>query len=102
MDVDKQQLCEYLERLSRDDGNEDTLPDRETNVVALSLAPRDEWQVGTITFSKKPSEFALCSPNNPIKIRLLAPNIDATEISIDVDFYGMTPLYCPSEPATTE
>jgi hypothetical protein len=71
-------------------------------LLALSLVERGGWQVATVTFLEVPSEFQKCSRNNAIDVELDIEGIKS-EITIDVDFYGVSPLYSsPQEQATVE
>jgi hypothetical protein len=72
------------------------------NILALSLVKRSSWQVATATFHEVPSEFRECSRNCPIEVELDVEGIK-NEITVDVDFYGVSPLYSPpQEQATVE
>jgi hypothetical protein len=72
------------------------------NILALSLVKRSSWQVATATFHEVPSEFRECSRNSPIEVELDVEGIK-NEITVDVDFYGVSPLYSPpQEQATIE
>jgi hypothetical protein len=102
--VQRDQFRQYLEGLSQGPVDADRSSEATQTILTFSLAPEDDrWQVCTVTFSIEPLEFSKCSTNHVVKLPLLLPGIEDTKISIDVHFYGMTPLYCPEkEPAVVE
>jgi hypothetical protein len=73
----------------------------EKNVLALSLAPYIDWLVATVTFRHIPSAFAHCQPRRVVYFDL-PPELSAEEngvtVTVDCDFYGITPLYQPTQP----
>jgi len=94
-EVEEPQLRQYLEQLGQHRTNEITPSNETKNVMMLSLTPRDTWKVGIVTFHQEPAELQACSPSRHLKLPLRIPEKEDTEIAIDVDFYGMTLLYCP-------
>jgi hypothetical protein len=73
----------------------------EKNVLALSLAPYIDWLVATVTFRHVPWAFARCQPRRMVYFDL-PPELSAEEsgvtVTVDCDFYGITPLYQPAQP----
>jgi hypothetical protein len=71
------------------------------NVLALSLAPYIDWLVATVTFRHVPWAFARCQPRRMVYFDL-PPELSAEEsgvtVTVDCDFYGITPLYQPAQP----
>jgi len=95
--VNKTQLITYLNGLSYDrKGCGDSL-DQSTNLHGVSLVPRDTWKAATVTFVEEPYKFKDCLPGHHIEIALRIAGVDTVDISVDVDFYSITPLYSPSE-----
>jgi hypothetical protein len=93
MSIDKDQLRRHLASLRYEAQVSDD------NILALSLAPYRAWLVATVTFQVEPIEFRRCRSNHKLDVPLpLQPN--GAPISVDCDFYGITPLYHPpqSEP----
>jgi hypothetical protein len=70
------------------------------NILAFSLAPYMNWLVATVTFRQEPSIFAQCRPRSHLPFQLPADLAMPREsnIIIDCDFYGITPLYSPLKP----
>ncbi|KAF8243585.1 hypothetical protein K440DRAFT_55354 [Wilcoxina mikolae CBS 423.85] len=94
--VDEVQLRQDLRRLSVDSDDQNETLGATRNIVALCLIPRGTWKVATVSFRKEPLDFAACSPQHTIKLRLSGLDPHTIELpTVDVDFNGITPLYSP-------
>ncbi|KAF8241213.1 hypothetical protein K440DRAFT_592033, partial [Wilcoxina mikolae CBS 423.85] len=90
--VDENQLRQYLNSL------ECETTSAAENVLVLSLAPYIDWLVATVTFSQEPLIFTQCRPHHIMHFQLPTQLVGPREtgiISVDCDFYGITPLYHP-------
>ncbi|KAF8536942.1 hypothetical protein BDD12DRAFT_746625 [Trichophaea hybrida] len=69
------------------------------NILAFSLAPYRKWLVATVTFLQEPLDLTECRSDHKLHVRL-PPELSEVTITVDCDFYGITPLYHPpqSEP----
>jgi hypothetical protein len=69
------------------------------NILAFSLAPYGKWLVATVAFRQEPLDLTECRSDRKCYVRL-PPELDGATITVDCDFYGITPLYHPpkSEP----
>ena len=83
------QLRQYLNGLQELD-----TPD---NILALSLAPSVNWLVATVTFCQEPLILAQCKAGRTTQLQLPLEPGNAS-ITVDCDFYGVTPLYHPDKP----
>lgn len=78
------------------------------NILALSLAPHLDRLVATVTFVEEPLIFRECRPLRSMELPVsteLAESLEAdmiTDITVDCDFYGITPLYHPPQPPRFE
>ncbi|KAF8535303.1 P-loop containing nucleoside triphosphate hydrolase protein [Trichophaea hybrida] len=64
-------------------------------ILAFGLAPYMDWLVATVTFHNEPLIFMECRPNCQLSVSLPSDLCEAT-ITVDCDFYGITPLYHPA------
>lgn len=93
--VQREQLKTYLNSLPSESHLEGS------NVQALSLAPYNHnWLVATVSFLKEPSAFGKCQSLRPLPLPIptelggsIESSISIDRITVDCDFYGMTPLY---------
>ncbi|KAI5816139.1 hypothetical protein BZA77DRAFT_64442, partial [Pyronema omphalodes] len=80
-----------------------TIDPIEGNSKVSSLATYGCWQVATVSFDTVPEEFKRCAPGHEVHVRLIKKQVDGravpVSVTIDCDFYSMTPLYEP--PGTT-
>ncbi|TGZ77413.1 hypothetical protein EX30DRAFT_199508 [Ascodesmis nigricans] len=68
------------------------------NVLLLSLVPfLGGAQVATVCFKNEPRVFATCSPGATVYITFTHEG-KLHELVVDCDFFGLTPLYCSSDP----
>jgi hypothetical protein len=90
--VNEKQLKNYLNRLECKPGRCTT-----ANILKLVLAPYLDWLVATVTFREEPLAFKPCQSGHTMKLPLPAELAEEgeTTISVDCDFYGITPLYHP-------
>jgi hypothetical protein len=73
----------------------------ETNVQALTLAPHGRGKIATIVFRQEPPVFAECTPGSAVDAGL-DPGGAPCRLSLDCDFFGMTPLYDAGDDALVE
>jgi len=97
------ELHTYLQSLDYDLRNKPPRSDARGNLLALSLVRKSTWQVATATFIEEPSQFANCTPNHSRMLSLEIAGMVPAPIIVDIDFYGITPLYSsPSHQPTVE
>jgi hypothetical protein len=96
--VTETQLVEWLEGLACDEPDGHSSPN-ESNILKLTLYPYRTWQVATVTFCSVPSIFALCAPGRGQEARVKIGETEAIDISVDCDFWGLTPLYTAQVPS---
>ncbi|KAF8247189.1 hypothetical protein K440DRAFT_629762 [Wilcoxina mikolae CBS 423.85] len=91
--VDEDRLRQYLAGLKYET---EVLDD---NILAFSLVPYRKWLVATVTFRQEPLDLTECRSDRKLHVRL-PPELSGATITVDCDFYGITPLYHPpqSEP----
>jgi hypothetical protein len=65
------------------------------NILAFSIAPYIGRLVATITFHQEPLLFLQCRPGHPLALQL-PQELGGVKITVDCDFYGITPLYHPT------
>jgi hypothetical protein len=70
--------------------------DGQNKVLELSLTPYTTWQTATVTVLHTPQEFTRCVPGGNTEIRAKFGEIES-DVVIDCDFLGITPLYASSE-----
>lgn len=79
-------------------GLDSTLPEHNDNVLALSLAPdTSSLQVATVCFRHEPAFFAECTPGNTRELSYSSHGAES-QLVVDCDFFGLTPLYTAPEP----
>lgn len=87
-EVSKQQLQSSLKSLLEE-------PEQQRRLIC-SLVPHGNKQTATVTFeSGEPPQSFNCKPG--IKTSVILDGID-DYLSVDCDFFGMTPLYCAQNP----
>jgi hypothetical protein len=91
--IEQEPLRRYLNRLECRPRSPNLQP-LEENILNFSLASYLSWQVATVSFRQEPAEFNKCIRGNSINIGL-PRELGGTQITVDCDFYGMTPLYHP-------
>ncbi|KAF8541865.1 hypothetical protein BDD12DRAFT_730767 [Trichophaea hybrida] len=96
--VTETQLVEWLEGLACDEPDGHSSPN-ESNILKLTLYPYRTWQVATVTFCSVPLRFALCAPGRGQEARVKIGETEAIDISVDCDFWGLTPLYTAQVPS---
>ena len=69
----------------------------ETNILAMSLAPHGGSQVSTVCFRCEPEILSSCVAGNAINIGFDHGGMNF-ELTIDCDFFGMTPVHSCPEP----
>ena len=73
----------------------------DTNVLAMSLAPDGRWKVATVCFHNEPEPFSECDPSTNVTVYF--DHVGTRhELTVDCDFFGMTPLYCSPEQPVVE
>ncbi|KAI5816149.1 hypothetical protein BZA77DRAFT_344455 [Pyronema omphalodes] len=94
-DITRSKLCEFLDSLQAGTGL------TEGNSKVFSLATYGSWQVATVSFDTIPDECETCVPGRQVHLRLSKRQVNGRAISIsvtiDCDFYSMTPLYEPAD-----
>lgn len=68
----------------------------------LRVAPFLGQQIATVTFLDEPSVIRECRPQRNVRLpmppELVSSEDDSTVMTVDCDFYGITPLYHPVHP----
>ncbi|KAF8248466.1 hypothetical protein K440DRAFT_600017, partial [Wilcoxina mikolae CBS 423.85] len=63
--------------------------------MSFSLAPYSDWLVATVTFDQEPLVFMKCQPGTMVHC-CLPLELGGDTISVDCDYFGITPLFQPS------
>jgi len=71
------------------------------HVLALSLVPDGRSQVATVCFRCEPEDLSSCTAGRPASIAFNHGEITC-QLTIDCDFFGMTPLYSSPEQPVVE
>jgi hypothetical protein len=88
--ISEEQLKTWLTQLSPSNDN----------VLALSLAPHNGHQTATVTFRHVPSEFESMSSGKQNSENFIAKiGTLGTDVTVDTDFLGITPLYSGTDPS---
>jgi hypothetical protein len=86
--VTENQILQWLTELSM------SISETESNILHISLAPYNGTKTATVTFRSVPHCFQRCVSNQP-ELTAKFSGIQS-EVLVDQDFYGITPLYCSS------
>ncbi|KAI5816136.1 hypothetical protein BZA77DRAFT_313721 [Pyronema omphalodes] len=73
---------------------------RAGNSKVFSMATYGSWRVATVSFHHEPIEFERCKPGHQVNVLLqvqqkVTDPAAPVSVTIDCEFYGMTPLYEP-------
>jgi hypothetical protein len=67
------------------------------NSEIFSLATYRSWQVASVAFRQEPDDFKRCKPDQnmylPFPMRRIEGRVVSVDVTVDCDFYGMTPFY---------
>jgi hypothetical protein len=92
-DMNDSALCQCLDSLQVGKGS------IKGNSKVFSLATYRSWQVATVSFHQEPDEFERCKPGHEVHLQLPERQVETravpVRVTIDCDFYSMTPLYEP-------
>jgi hypothetical protein len=92
LDMDKDMLCQCLDSLKVGRGP----IGGNSEVFSLATTYRS-WQVSTVSFHEEPDDFKTCKPDQNINLRFPKRQSEGrvvpVKVTVDCDFYGMTPFY---------
>jgi hypothetical protein len=92
-DMNDSALCQFLDSLQVGGGS------IKGNSKVFSLATYSSWQVATVSFDQEPDEFERCKPGHEVHLQLPKRPVETravpVRVTVDCDFYSMTPLYEP-------
>lgn len=97
-EIDRDALKDSLLELESDSGHSSN---RNSNILALSLASRGRTQVATVIFRCEPTIFSRCTPRSNAEVELDLGGA-LCQLTVDCDFFGMTALYSSGDDALVE
>jgi hypothetical protein len=92
LDMDERALRQFLDSLKV--GRDSII---QGNSEVFSLVTYRSWQVASVSFHQEPDDFKRCKPDQniylPFPNRRIEGRAVPVDVTVDCDFYGMTPFY---------
>lgn len=100
--VDINTFRDYLETLAHD-GSSGRYENAVTvsNIRSLTLVPHGRGKIATVVFHVVPRQLEESSPGAPVEIEF-DHNGTRCRLTVDCDFFGMTPYYSSGDDAAVE